>query len=293
MDFKTIFVHDFTLTPVRFRGEIYQLVKTIRNTSKGKPRTQWLYEIRQNKLIGTGGYIVELKEKQEEWRDIEPVEFDGILYLADMFGQPKYECSNYFGKIRYKRTKEMVNLTDDGSYLTLKDNGKSFTVHRLIYRAFVADTIWDDDYLFNQEYCIDHIDGIKLNNQPKNLRAVDRADNSKNRHDKNIVEQFSFIPPSETKDPSRMHKWNQKLIVVEKYIIPSKKELGGLLNGDNTKPYNLSPNGKIYGMFEYELVGGKEKDDVMEQLKGFYVPRSIKYAVIDGKCYKCKEETVY
>tara|TARA_R110002012_G_scaffold129896_1_gene282393 strand:+ start:325 stop:795 length:471 start_codon:yes stop_codon:yes gene_type:complete len=67
------------------------------------------------------------------------------------------------------------NRTD--GYNTITIGGKPYLRHRLMMAA------WNPLFnIKNKEYCVDHIDGDRLNNSFENLRAVTHQGNSFNNH---------------------------------------------------------------------------------------------------------------
>ena len=75
----------------------------------------------------------------------------------------------------YKRTfagKLIKQGIDDTGYYYVSLNGDKYRIHWLYYNTFVGDSTG---------YLIDHIDRNKLNNEPSNLRLLDKSGNNKNK----------------------------------------------------------------------------------------------------------------
>ena len=260
MDFIDYAKCDYRLYSFYWNNIEYKIIIPImRKDYLGRPRDVLWKEACELRLSFLDGSLVKLIDKFEIWKDIKPVLYNDVLYLADNDGNAKYECSHY-GRLRNKKTLKWASVGDAGEYFDITDKGRKFLIHRLIFRAFVSPNVWKDEYLFDTGYHIDHIDGIKVNNQFANLRAVSPSDNHKNVIDKNIRNQFLFRPPNVSKNPKRQINSKTRMLIVDnKYIVVSLKDLGGLLNGNNTQKYTLSNNGKIYNKFSV--------DDVPEDMR--------------------------
>ena len=93
-------------------------------------------------------------------------------------GLPDYEASN-LGQVRslkFGRTHVLAQIRHHKGYLrtkiTQKGKSKAMGIHRLVYSAFVRP-------LLDTE-CIDHINRIKDDNRPENLRVATNAENIMN-----------------------------------------------------------------------------------------------------------------
>jgi hypothetical protein len=77
------------------------------------------------------------------------------------------------GLLISKNTGEVLcNVTDDG-YLRVRNKGKEYRGHRIIWEMFNGP--------IPKDMLIDHIDGNKLNNCIENLRIATRIENNSNR----------------------------------------------------------------------------------------------------------------
>ena len=99
--------------------------------------------------------------EKKEWKSV--IGYEGI-----------YSVSND-GEVRNDKTSRILkpNFNKDGYLrLTLSKCGKSnyCKVHRIVFNAFVGD--------FDNSLVIDHIDGIKTNNKPENLRQIPTRENT-------------------------------------------------------------------------------------------------------------------
>lgn len=99
--------------------------------------------------------------KNEEWKSV--IGYEGI-----------YSVSNK-GEIKNDRTGKLLkpNFNKDGYLrLTLSKYGKSnyCKVHRIVFNAFIGE--------FDNSLVVDHIDGIKTNNRPENLRQIPTRENT-------------------------------------------------------------------------------------------------------------------
>jgi len=83
-----------------------------------------------------------------------------------------------------KRWKRIDNLKPDSHgyiQVNLRKNGKKkkFKLHRIVYHLYHPE--WDI-YDTSKDNCVDHIDGIPLNNHIDNLRHVTKQENNFNNH---------------------------------------------------------------------------------------------------------------
>ena len=93
-------------------------------------------------------------------------ELDGILLRAYADGSLERYCdfANRHYKDGWNKLSDTINTL---GYIVNKLNGKTYTRHRLIYKAFNQN--WD---ITNTKDQIDHIDQDRLNNSISNLRAT-------------------------------------------------------------------------------------------------------------------------
>lgn len=96
-----------------------------------------------------------------------------------------YEISN-LGRIRNKKTGTIRKVFDNGKgyySIMIKLTHKSYKVHQLVAKYFVPNP--------NNYSCINHIDGVKTNNNANNLEWCTRSYNTKHGYDKEL---YSIIP---------------------------------------------------------------------------------------------------
>ena len=101
---------------------------------------------------------------------------------VDCYCNEDWEVSNY-GRIRRKSTKKLmgnIDLTSGYKRITLIDKatGKQQTkmIHRLVYFSFHPELIKDEEYLQ-----IDHINGIRTDNNLTNLQPLSNIQNTQKR----------------------------------------------------------------------------------------------------------------
>lgn len=108
----------------------------------------------------------------EEWKDIEGYEnsyqvssFGNVRSLdrTVIYGDKKGQYHTIQGKL--------LKPTLSDGYETVGLSGKTFTVHRLVAKAFIPN--------FSEDLVINHIDGNKSNNFYKNLECITQSENIK------------------------------------------------------------------------------------------------------------------
>lgn len=98
--------------------------------------------------------------EQEEWKKIKDMH-----YLISNYGRIKNTITNRILKPSIACGYYKIRLSDQGKV-------QDFLIHYLVYQNFINNNIPKD-------YIIDHIDGNKLNNNVKNLRAISKSENVK------------------------------------------------------------------------------------------------------------------
>lgn len=100
----------------------------------------------------------------EIWKDIEG--YDGF-YQVSNFGRVR-SVDRYIKNKKYKGALLKPNKTIWG-YYDVKIKGKHYSIHRLVYTAFVGNIPFDKE--------INHINEDKTDNHPQNLQAVSKSVN--------------------------------------------------------------------------------------------------------------------
>lgn len=147
-------------------------------------------------------------------------------YIKDLTGEEwrevpnfkNYRISNY-GRVHNQKTNNILHPVNTGGYLKvrLSQNGqnKDFLIHHLVYCCF------NDIIQYNKkDFCIDHIDGNKHNNNLNNLRKITLSENVKEAYYKQKVN-------SNIKPVVQYSKSNELISV-----FPSAREAGRQLNLD-------------------------------------------------------------
>lgn len=124
------------------------IIKPVQNTLKGKG-SRILYQIIEN------NYIL----KDQHWID--------CIYNSN------YEVSN-LGRIRSKKNKRLLGFKDDKGYykVALGDKYKQIATHRIVYFSFHP-----QDFVNENIFTIDHIDGCRTNNNINNLQKLTNLEN--------------------------------------------------------------------------------------------------------------------
>ncbi len=96
-------------------------------------------------------------------------------HWASIGGHRNYEVS-WFGRVRNIDTGRILTPgTNTGGYLHVilyqYKKAKTMKIHKLVAREWVSNP--------EEKRCVDHIDGDRINNNHKNLRAARHAENMK------------------------------------------------------------------------------------------------------------------
>lgn len=109
-----------------------------------------------------------------------------------------YLISNFGNVYSLRRKKQLRKHLTKKGYLkvTLCDNKKrkSITVHRLVAIEFVEN--------IKNKPCVNHVDGIKTNNNFKNLEWVTESENTQHAYDNNLIKK----PKGERHPLSKLNK---------------------------------------------------------------------------------------
>ena len=149
-------------------------------------------------------------------------------YLYDLENEQWIEaigCNNYMvsnlGRVRNIKTNNILHPVETCGYykVRLSQNGKTidWLVHKLVYSSF-----YRENNIENKDFCIDHIDGNKHNNNLDNLRKITISENVKSAY-------YIQKTNSNTKPICQFDK-NDNLIAT----YPSAREAGRQLNLDSS-----------------------------------------------------------
>lgn len=139
-----------------------QLSKGYLITKRGKGKTA-VYEVQKVKPENKSKDYFSTK-KQEIAQDL-PGEIWATTYC-----EKNFEVSN-FGRVRNKITKQLHHASNNGEgYLQVSILNNNYRVHRLVLQSFYP---VDDPNL----YTVDHINGIRSDNNLNNLRWLSNEEN--------------------------------------------------------------------------------------------------------------------
>jgi len=132
--------------------------------------------------------ITPVNNQDEIWKDISS--YEGMYQISNI-GNVKSlsRMMRTYGKTKYHLSKEKnLSLVTAGAgykHIGLCKGGKCsiFTVHRLVAQAFVPNP--------NNLPCVNHIDGVKLNNNYMNLEWCTKAQNNQHALDIGLRTPFS------------------------------------------------------------------------------------------------------
>ena len=111
---------------------------------------------------------------EEIWKDIKG--YEGIYQISN-FGQIKSLNYNHTGKEKIRQ----LDVSNKGYYtilLSKNGNKKKFSVHRLVAETFIPN--------IKELPMVNHIDGIKTNNNIDNLEWCDGSKNEKHAYDNGL-----------------------------------------------------------------------------------------------------------
>jgi len=107
----------------------------------------------------------------------------------------------YKSKVRSKEVGDLAGTPDTRGYLVINLLGRQWKVHRLV---------WLKEYGYLPKYNIDHINGIKDDNRPSNLRDVPQkvnVNNPKNRIRSNNTSGYKNVSWCKVKKKWVVRKW--------------------------------------------------------------------------------------
>ena len=99
---------------------------------------------------------------------------------------------------------DIAGSAHSGGYLTVCVEGRSFLLHRIIWKMVTGE----------DPFFIDHIDGVRTNNRFANLRSVSSTENSKNQT-RSRANTSGVI--GVTRD-NRRNKWRAQMVVGQRAI---------------------------------------------------------------------------
>lgn len=85
----------------------------------------------------------------------------------------EYEVSN-LGRVRKQKSKKLLGFKDGKGYQKVSINSNQIGIHRLIYFSFHPEDFENECY-----FTVDHINGIKTDNNINNLRILSNLNNIK------------------------------------------------------------------------------------------------------------------
>ena len=178
------------------------------------------------------------------------------------------------------KEKELKTQIDKKGYEKVKLNGRTYSVHRLVAEAFIA----NPDNLPQ----VNHIDGNKQNNDVSNLEWCDNSFNQKHAWDNNLQQKRHAVNCSLTQEQAnnvREEYKNGTIItpLANKYNV-SKTTIKDILNG---KYYNLDRNiAKITREQDKQKLSYEEAEEI-RYLFNRYKPSYNELAKCYGVNHKC------
>lgn len=108
-----------------------------------------------------------------------------------------------------KKRGEVCGTVNQNGYVIISVNGQKLTGHRVSY--FLTNGIWPMEI-------IDHIDGDKTNNAPKNLRLVSHLENCRNKRVNNNPTGFQGVYMKRDKNHKKPYKAQITIARNSKYL---------------------------------------------------------------------------
>lgn len=110
----------------------------------------------------------------EIWKDIP--EYEGIYQVSNLGNLKSYDRIVLFGKIKALRKGKLLSLRHNpNDYLytvfSVNKNRKTVKPHRIVAEVFLPNT--------ENKRCVNHINGIKIDNRVDNLEWVTYSENTK------------------------------------------------------------------------------------------------------------------
>lgn len=116
--------------------------------------------------------IRKINNQEEIWKDIEG--YNGVYQISNLCRVKSYKCNN----IRILKP----STTTYGYHhykLRLNNVSKSWKAHRLLAIHFVPNPL--------NKPCVNHINGIKIDNRVENIEWCTLSENTRHAHDKGLI----------------------------------------------------------------------------------------------------------
>lgn len=159
--------------------------------------------------------------ENEIWKDIEG--YEGIYQVSNL-GRVKSLPKLYKRKFKSYYTKEKIlkNSLGKNGYYRVNLSQKIFYIHRLVAEAFIPNS--------DEKKTVNHIDGVKTNNNISNLEWATYAENNKHAYDTGLKKIY-------TKDEHWKTKLNKGQVKELKLLVKlgyPKRKVGNLFNISHT-----------------------------------------------------------